>query len=167
MKQPHRVLAAWLVPTVLPAALCVALGACVERKVSFTSTPPGALVWLNEREIGRTPCQAEIVHFGTYDVRLELDGFEPIVTHRDADGNAWDNPPLDFFAEIWPGKVLSETAWHFTLVTRDDAEPALLDRATALRDRIDAEHQSKAETGEEVLTELQRNLEQGAPVTPK
>ncbi len=148
------------------AATLASTGGCVERKISFTSTPPGALVWLNEREIGRTPCETEIVYFGEYDVRVELDGFEPIVTHRAADGGAWENPPLDFFAEIWPGKVLSETLFHFDLVTRDDSEPALLDRATMLRDRIEAEHAAQPETGQEILDDLKNEVEDRPAQTP-
>ncbi len=152
--------------TVAVLAVATFLLGCVERKVSLTSTPPGALVWLNEKEIGRTPCDAEIVHFGTYDVRLELDGFEPIVTHRDTEGNAWDNPPLDFFAEIWPGRVLSETRWHFALVARDDSEAALLDRAAALRDRTAVESKVHAPTGEQRIEQLERAVEQTPTVPP-
>ncbi|MSR41148.1 MAG: PEGA domain-containing protein [Phycisphaerales bacterium] len=154
-----------IVALALPLALFACLG-CVERKISFTSTPPGALVWLNEREIGRTPCETEIVFFGEFDVRIELDGYEPLVTHRDADGNAWDNPPLDFFAEIWPGKVLSEMKWQFELVKRDDSELALLDRASALRDRSEAESKSHEPTGVEMLESLQEEVEQAPSQAP-
>ena len=82
------------------------------------------------------------------------------------DGGAWENPPLDFFAEIWPGKVLSETLFHFDLVTRDDSEPALLDRATMLRDRIEAEHAAQPETGQEILDDLKNEVEDRPAQTP-
>ncbi|MFB3120043.1 MAG: PEGA domain-containing protein [Stenotrophomonas maltophilia] len=40
----------------------------------ITSEPPGALVWLNDREIGRTPVDVDFEFYGRYDVRLHLPG---------------------------------------------------------------------------------------------
>ena len=48
-----------------------ALVGCVERRVWIDSNPPGALVWLNDAQVGRTPVDVSITHHGVYDVRLE------------------------------------------------------------------------------------------------
>ena len=61
------------------------MSACVRRTIEITSEPEGALVWLNDREVGRTPCSIEFTHYGRYDVRLRRDGFEPISGFGDAD----------------------------------------------------------------------------------
>ena len=55
-----------------------------ERVIEITSEPAGAVVWLNDRELGRTPVQTEFLFFGVYDVRLALEGYEPVVTSREA-----------------------------------------------------------------------------------
>ena len=49
---------------------------CVRRVVQITSDPDGAVVWMNDREVGSTPCEVEILHYGKYDVRVEKPGWE-------------------------------------------------------------------------------------------
>lgn len=116
----------------------VAMPGCVHRTISITSDPTGALVHLNGREIGRTPLDIEFVHYGTYDVVLEKDGFEPMLTSGKADAPIWDNVPLDFCSEMIPADLHSKIVWHYTLVPRSDDPAALLDRARELRDRMEA-----------------------------
>jgi len=61
--------------TALPllAALLLITG-CVERLITVKSTPAGALVYLNDEEVGRTPVTVPFKFYGVYDVRLEHDG---------------------------------------------------------------------------------------------
>jgi hypothetical protein len=117
-------------------ALAASLCGCVERRIWIESSPPGALVWLNGRELGRAPVNVEFLHEGTYDVRLELEGHEPLVCGATTDGPIWDQAPLDLFAEVLPVDARNETRWIFKLAPRDDSEPALLERAGALRSRL-------------------------------
>ncbi|MFM1822782.1 MAG: hypothetical protein RI967_1048 [Planctomycetota bacterium] len=113
-----------------------ALAGCVERRVSIETDPPGALVWINDVQVGRSPVGVEIVHDGVYDLRLEKEGYEPLVTPATAEGPLWDAVPFDFFAEILPIDARREARWVFTLVPRDDSEDALVGRAEALRGRL-------------------------------
>ena len=99
----------------------------------ITSDPSGALVWLNDREIGRTPVDVEFVHYGTYDVRLIKDGFEPLLTFGEAKPPLWDNVGLDLVAELLPMELQSDIRWHYDLQPRDDSRDALLERARAVR----------------------------------
>ncbi|MFO0874486.1 MAG: PEGA domain-containing protein [Phycisphaerales bacterium] len=112
------------------------LPSCVRRTIDITSEPPGALVLLNDREVGRTPVLVEFTYYGEYDVRLLLDGYEPLETGANAKPPLWDNVPLDFFAEMVPGDPDVRIAWHFVL------EPAksegLLERATTMKDAATA-----------------------------
>ncbi len=55
-------------------AAAAGLTGCVERTITVTSDPSGALVYLNDTEIGRTPVTVPFTFYGTYDVRLEHDG---------------------------------------------------------------------------------------------
>ncbi len=123
--------------TPVPAiAALVALSGCVERRISIDTEPPGALVWLNDAQIGRTPVDVAFTHEGTYDLRIEKEGYEPLMTPAKTTGPLWDAVPIDFVVEVLPVKARSQTRWTFTLTPRDDSEEALLSRAGALRARI-------------------------------
>jgi hypothetical protein len=114
------------------------MSGCVRRVVSITSEPSGATVWLNDREIGRTPCEAEFTYYGTYDVRLQLDGYEPLDTTGEAVAPIWDTIPLDLAAEAAPAKLESKNAWHYTLLPTSLDHAALLERAKELQARTSA-----------------------------
>ena len=48
---------------------CAASG-CVSRRMTIHSNPPGALVLLDGKEIGYTPCSADFLYYGTREVTL-------------------------------------------------------------------------------------------------
>lgn len=114
------------------------LTGCATRTIEITSEPPGALVWLNDVEVGRTPLEADFKHFGDYDVRLKLEGYAPLATHRKCNAPLHEIPPFDLLLAGVPNKTLVQ--WHFTLdplpenTDRPAAEKAVIDRARAFRD---------------------------------
>ena len=120
----------------IASSACALLVGCVERRVWIDTEPPGALVWLNDSQLGRSPVDVGITHDGVYDLRIEKEGYEPIVTPATVDGPAWDQVPLDFVVEILPIDARSHTHWKFTLQKRDDSEAALVGRAGALREKL-------------------------------
>lgn len=114
-------------------AASVALTGCVRRTISITTEPEGALVWLNDREVGRTPVEVDFDHYGTYDVRLEYRGYEPMMTSGQALPPWWDNVGLDLIAELTPADLESRIAWHYVLLPLDGDREALVERARKLR----------------------------------
>ncbi|MCA9295632.1 MAG: PEGA domain-containing protein [Phycisphaerales bacterium] len=116
------------------AALMAGAGltGCARKTITVTTEPPGALVWLNDREIGRSPVSVEFYDYGTYDVRLELDGYEPMMTFGVADPPPWDLPGPDLVFEAVPGASVNRH-WHYDLEPAIDNTPQLLDRARTLR----------------------------------
>lgn len=119
---------------------------CLERKISITSEPPGAVCWVNDVEVGRTPVETDFTFYGEYDVRLKLEGYEPLRTHATAEAPLHEYPPFDFFATIIPADFEHTVKWHFVLEKRPeeakqpaDAERELIERARELRGRIDSE----------------------------
>lgn len=103
------------------ASLCMV--GCLQRTISITSQPSGALVYLNDEEVGRTPVVVPFTYYGTYDVRLEHADAEPLWTSQKADAPLYDLPGPDLIAEAVPdGKV--ELKWHFEMRDRqpDDAD---------------------------------------------
>jgi hypothetical protein len=113
---------------------------CSTRTIAITSEPPGAIVWLNDVEVGRTPLEADFQHYGDYDVRLRLEGYVPIATHRVAQTPVQEVPPLDLLLAWMPNKNV--VRWDFVLdplpeaADRPAAEKGVLDRAKAFRESM-------------------------------
>ncbi len=129
---------------ILLAGALALLPGCLERRVSITSDPPGALVWMNDQEVGRTPLQTGFTFYGVYDVRVRKEGFEPIVTQCAAKSPWYEYPGPDLIATALPMRIRNEVAWHFVLTpiaTPDDpreAEEALRLRAAEFRGAMPA-----------------------------
>lgn len=109
---------------------------CVKRKMFITSNPDGALVWINDREVGRTPSEVEFLYYGEYDLRLEKDGFEPIMTTRWAELPLWEFPVVDLVAEVIAPNRESHVRWHFELEQRNDDPLKLIERAKIMRGAV-------------------------------
>src|ERR1043165_4777491 len=60
--------------------LFVGAGGCVRRTLTVTTDPPGAVIYLNGVEAGRTPLERDFVFYGTYDVAVRKEGYETLKT---------------------------------------------------------------------------------------
>ncbi|MBI1337723.1 MAG: PEGA domain-containing protein [Phycisphaera sp.] len=119
-----------IVGVVLVGAL---ISGCVERTITVTSEPSGALTYINDQEVGRTPVTVPFRFYGTYDVRLEKDGYTTLWTQAKARAPVWEYPGPDLLAEAVPG-AKSNIAWHFDLQPRPATqEDLLIDHAQQLR----------------------------------
>jgi hypothetical protein len=120
--------------------LCAFSGGCLERTVTVTSDPPGALVSLNDVEVGRTPVVTAFTYYGDYDVRLRREGCEPVVAHHNINPPVYEWVPLDLLATAVPVSIRTNRTWHFDLIPApalDEAsEKALLERAGAMRSQV-------------------------------
>ena len=99
----------------LAAAGTSLLIGCAERRVSIMSDPPGAIVHVNDTEVGVTPVEVIYTWNGVYDVRLTKPGYDPIVTS----------------ARARPG-----ARWDYTLEPADADADAVVDRARAMREAV-------------------------------
>lgn len=122
--------------TALALLLMLSVG-CVERRLLITSEPAGALVYLNDQEVGRTPLEVPFTWYGTYDVRLEREGYRTLQTEQVAEQPWWEKPGPDLFAEALPNKRV-EIPWHLEMVKAQPASEAdpeqVLDFARQLRE---------------------------------
>lgn len=133
----------------LAAAATCALTGCVERKITIVSDPPGALVWVNDVEVGRTPVEFPFTWYGDYDVRFRLEqksGTEehPITrnyflhTHKQAHAPIYEWMGIDLITEsLIPITFKDEKIWAFTLpevVEPNDQD--LIARARELQNRM-------------------------------
>lgn len=125
-------------------ALLLSNGGCIQRRIRVTSEPPGAVVWLNDTEIGRTPAEAEFTFYGDYDVRLELPGYMPVHEMRRTVAPFYEYPGPDLIAEVVPHKFEKVFEWHFDLEevpertqSPEELEADLIRRARELRSRTE------------------------------
>lgn len=139
---------------VLLAAASVS-GGCLKRTISVTTEPPGALVWINDVEVGRTPLETDFTFYGKYDVRIRREGYEPIITSAKAKTPVQELPGVDLLAEAAPVRLHNVVRWHWNLVplaeqsqSKEQAEKDLLDRAGALRSQIAAKPAAEAPKAE-------------------
>jgi hypothetical protein len=132
VKSPVPMLAVFL-------AVGLVLPACTDRRLHITSDPPGALVWVNDVQLGRTPVEAEFTFYGVYDVRVELEGHEPLWTEQRARAPWYEYPPIDLIAAAMPWPVRTRIDWHFVLEPKpetEESEADILDRARGLREQL-------------------------------
>ena len=143
----------WIALRTFPSLALVTLtmvGGCVQRTLRVESDPPGALVYMNQQEIGRTPLERDFTWYGTYDVQLRSEGYEPLKARTPVIAPWWQWPPFDLFAEFIPG-LKDERTIRYTLkpASTQPVEPEeILARAEQLRGKLQSStyHQSKAPT---------------------
>ncbi len=108
----------------------------VRRRLTITSEPSGAIVFLNNKEIGKTPISQNFVYSGTYKIRCYKEGYETSETSYRA-GTPWYlYPGFDFFSENFvPGEIRDEQSCHIELKQkREIPKNELFEAATQLRE---------------------------------
>ena len=124
--------AAVLAAAVAPASGCNG----VRRRLTITSEPSGAVVYLNNKEIGKTPIATNFLYSGTYNIRCYKEGYET-TEKLCRTGTPWYLwPGFDFFSENFvPGEIRDEQSCHIELpLKREVPENELLEEATRLRE---------------------------------
>ena len=116
--------------TALATVLCIG---CVRRTIAITSTPSDALVFVNDREVGRTPCEVDFLFYGEYDVRLKHEGYESIVGSGTASAPVWDFIGADLLVEVAPLDLESRVDWHFDFIPANNDPVDLLARARQMQ----------------------------------
>jgi len=128
-------------PRRLGFVIVLALGAlscgCVERRMTIRSNPPGALVYVDDYEIGTTPASTSFTYYGTRKIRLVKDGYETLTVLQRFDPPWYQFFPLDFVSEnLVPWEIRDSRTIDFQLVPqRIVPTPELLQRGENLRQR--------------------------------
>ncbi len=110
---------------------------CVERKLTINTQPQGALIVLNDEEIGISPVTVSFEWYGDYNVRISKEGYETLKTHRELKGPWYDQFPFDFFAMLNPKRTIDSYDWTFELAPKVESTPEeLIDAAKQLKDEL-------------------------------
>ncbi len=109
---------------IIVGAATVGLPGCVERSITVVTSPQHAVVYLNDVEVGRSPCKVPFEWYGDYSVRLRAKknlgtAADPhwvyyyLHTHRTAHAPwfQWIGP--DLFAALIPVHFKDDKIWAF------------------------------------------------------
>jgi len=120
------------------AMVCVLLtsqAGCVQRRLTVRTNPPGALLYVDDYEIGTTPISTDFIYYGKRKIRLVKDGYETLIVTQWIPPPWYEVPPLDFISEnLVPGYIRDQRVLDFqlkpqTLVPTEQ----LISRAEGLR----------------------------------
>lgn len=118
------------------AAVAALLGAgCVQRRMTIRSNPPGALVYIDDYEVGTTPVSTNFTYYGTRKIRLVKDGFETLTVMQPIPPPWYEYFPIDFISENFvPGEIRDHRSLEFRMQPQMVAPTEqLLGRAEGLR----------------------------------
>ncbi|MCK4343118.1 MAG: PEGA domain-containing protein [Phycisphaerae bacterium] len=113
-------------------------GGCVERTARVETDPPGALVIVNDEEVGVSPVKFSFLWYGDYDIMLRKPGYWTLKTHYRIEAPWYQWPPFDLVAETMiPATIRDEHVLPtFKLEPIGEATVAeIVQRATELRDQ--------------------------------
>jgi hypothetical protein len=89
---------------------------CVNRRLTIISDPPGATVYIDDHEIGTTPCSTSYIYYGTHKVVLVKDGYEIRTVLHEIPTPWYEYFPADFVAEnVVPWEIRDERTVEYKL----------------------------------------------------
>jgi hypothetical protein len=99
------------------------------------SDPEGALVSVDRTIVGHTPVAVPFTYYGTREIRLEKDGYEPLTSKQRIMAPWYEIPPISFFANHFAFREIRDTrAFNFQMRPKTITDESLLiDRANQLR----------------------------------
>ena len=111
---------------------------CVERQLTINSRPQGAVVELNDEEVGLSPVTVSFNWYGDYNVRITKAGYETLKTHRAMKRPMRDKFPFDLFTHILSSKqIVDKYEWTFELEEKKEvARDTLIQNAESLKKQL-------------------------------
>lgn len=111
---------------------------CVRRTLTIETDPQGAIVTLNDEEIGPTPVSRDFLWYGDYDVVLRKKGYATVHDHVVLYAPWYQVPPFDFIADVlWPGLIHDQRHASFKLEPWDPpSHDEVVERAMDLREKV-------------------------------
>ena len=88
----------------------------MQRRLTIRSNPPGALVYVDDYQVGTTPVSTDFVYYGNRKVRLVKSGYETLTVIQPIPAPWYEYPVIDFFAEnLIPGEIRDERVVEYQL----------------------------------------------------
>lgn len=108
---------------------------CVHRTMTIRTNPPGAFVFIDDTQIGITPCTTPFTYYGTRKIRIVKDGYETLTTYQKIQTPWYEWPGVDFVTEnFWPGDIRDDRTLQFQLQPQQIVPPgAVIARGDNMR----------------------------------
>ncbi len=124
-------------PTVLILLVMstVWLSGCVQRRMIIRSQPEGALVSIDNQQVGQTPVPVPFTYYGTRQIQLQKEGFKTVKVEERIRPKWYDRAPISFFSNHFAFReIRDERILDFQLEPQSQVEEnILMDRANELR----------------------------------
>jgi len=109
------------------ALTCLSTG-CIQRSLRIETDPPGAAVWVNGDDCGRTPVDIPFVNYGAIEIFIQKKDYatrKEVVRLR----APWYAVfPIDFFTDVlYPGKLHDRKTFAFKLEPLEQADMKALE----------------------------------------
>jgi len=105
----------------LVAVAYVSANGCVRRRMTINSNPAGAVVYVDDRDIGKTPVSTPFTYYGTREIQLVKDGYETLTVQQRFPPQWYQIPPLDFFSEnLWPWELRDERIVNLEMAPQEN-----------------------------------------------
>jgi len=109
------------------ALICLSAG-CIQRTLRIQTDPPGANVWVNGDDCGRTPVDMPFVSYGAIEIFMQKKDYatrKEVVRLR----APWYAVfPIDFFTDVlYPGKLHDRKTFGFKLESLGQADMKALE----------------------------------------
>lgn len=138
--------------TITTITLLITTG-CVERELTVNTNPQGAIVELNDEEIGISPVTVNFNWYGDYKVRIKKQGYQTLNTNMKLDRPTHDYFPFDIFADIFTPNKIDSYCWEFDLREYQPVDrKVLIDSATIAKEKIDLEIDQAREKADKLIT---------------
>ena len=112
---------------------------CVFRRMTVMSDPPGARLFVNNVEVGTTPCNVPtnaFIDLGNYKFTLFKDGFEPLEVLQPVPPKWYEYPGVDVFSELGPWMVRDLRVFNYQMQpVREKSGDELKQQADEFRQR--------------------------------
>lgn len=96
--------------------MLLALTGCMRRRMTINSNPPGAMVYIDDYEIGTTPVSTNFTYYGTRNIRLEMDRYKTLNVKQPVPAPWYQWPGVDFFADnLSPCEINDHRTLNFNL----------------------------------------------------
>lgn len=103
--------------------------------MTVRTNPPGALLYVDDYEVGTTPVSVNVTYYGTRKIRLVKDGYETLTVMQRVPAPWYQIPPLDLVSDNFvPGQIRDQRTLDFQLKPQAVTSGAeLVGRAEQLR----------------------------------
>lgn len=133
------------------AMTCAVGVGCVDRTVKINTEPKGALVYLNDQEVGRSPVKVNFTWYGDYDIIIRQKGYKTVKTHHRINAPWYEWPGFDLVSECLIPTTIHDDRDLGTFTMEKLEKPTkeqLIERAEQMRSMALGDETSDAPAGE-------------------